>query len=242
MDIVGFIGWKGIGACKKFTSLPFVQKKIGGYVFTSCMAYDEVSGTEYDPNKGDYTRYRGLELIAEQISRNNIQGSVAELGVFRGDFSSEINRIFPDRKLYLFDTFEGFADSDVIYDREKDYTSNKFITESNSFKDTSVELVLQKMPHPEQCVVRKGYFPETAEGLEDTFALVSIDCDLYVPILAGLEYFYPRLISGGYIMLHDYNHKEFGVKDAVEDFEKKNEKICKVPYPDQGGTLVIYKY
>lgn len=241
MDVLGFVGWKGIGACKKFTSFPFVQKKIGSYVFTSCMAYDEVSSTEYDPNKGDYTRYRGLELIAEQISRNSIQGAVAELGVFRGDFSSEINRIFPDAKLYLFDTFEGFDDSDVEYERKKDYTSKEFIDGCNSFKDTSVDVVLKKMPYPDQCIVRKGYFPETAQGLEDTFILVSIDCDLYVPILAGLEYFYPRLVPGGYIMLHDYNHKEFGVKDAVADFEKKNGRVCKVPYPDQGGTLVIYK-
>jgi hypothetical protein len=61
----------------------------------------------------DYVRYSSLELVAREIYENKISGNVAELGVYQGGFAQYINQIFPDRKLYLFDTFEGFNESDV---------------------------------------------------------------------------------------------------------------------------------
>ena len=50
-----------------------------------------------------------LRLYAQQIREKNVPGAVAELGVFRGDFSEEINREFPDRQIFLFDTFQHFS-------------------------------------------------------------------------------------------------------------------------------------
>jgi O-methyltransferase len=91
-------------------------------------------------------------------------------------------------------------------------------------------------------VVCQGFFPETATGIEDQFALVSMDADLYKPMLAGLEYFYPRLSPGGFLMLHDYNHPKFlGVKQAVADFEKAHGKVAKLPIADKNGSLLITK-
>lgn len=69
------------------------------------------------------------------------------------------------------------------------------------FKNTAVDVVLDKIGHHVDTVVRKGYFPETAKGLEEErFAFVSLDTDLYQPILAGLEFFWPRLNPGGMIL------------------------------------------
>lgn len=191
----------------------------------------------------DYCRYGTLKLIINEINQNNISGDIAELGVFKGDFAKYLNVSFPDRKLLLFDTFQGFDDNDVKYELENDFTSQKCFDDSNYFMDTSVEHVLLKMRYPDRCEIHKGYFPETIPQENHRYAFVSIDCDLYKPIFEGLRYFYPRLNAGGYIMLHDYNSKdEFrGVKKAVEDFEKENGKICKVPITDRHGTLVITK-
>ena len=36
------------------------------------------------------------------------------------------------------------------------------------------------------------------------FALVHLDCDLYAPMRAGLEFFYPKLVPGGFMIIHDY--------------------------------------
>lgn len=192
----------------------------------------------------DYCRYTTLELLLEQVKDNNIKGELAELGVFRGDFSKYINASFPDRKLYLFDTFEGFDEKDISADIKNNYTSEKWFKECNNFSSTSMKIVLDKMKYQSQCVVRKGWFPETIPDEEITYAFVSLDCDLYEPMLAGLRYFYPRLSHGGYMMLHDYNltHELRGVKQAVRDYELEiGEKLVKVPVSDVSGSLVIGK-
>src|SRR3989338_5554484 len=73
----------------------------------------------------DYIRLATLELCAFEVTNKNIPGSVAELGVYRGDFAKKINEAFPDRKLYLFDTFAGFNTGDVEFDKNKGYSDLK---------------------------------------------------------------------------------------------------------------------
>jgi uncharacterized protein YjgD (DUF1641 family) len=213
------------------------------FIHTMKMMYDtpfniDSEYKEYD----DYVRYKVLELLAQEILNNNLEGSIAELGVFKGDFAKIINRLFPQKTLYLFDTFEGFHQEEAKHDVENNYAKKAFLDKCNYFKDTNIEIVMDKMQYKDKCIVRKGYFPQTTNEIEDRFSLVSIDVDLYEPIYNGLEYFYPRLVEGGYILLHDYNNKEFlGVKKAVKKYEEEYGKLKKVPLCDQGGTLVITK-
>ena len=92
---------------------------------------------------------------------------------------------------------------------------------AGDFSDTSEALVLGKMICPEQVTLRKGYFPDSlcAEDMERSYALVSLDADLYQPTMAGLAYFYPRLSPGGYMILDDYNSPQFpGAGQAVREF------------------------
>ncbi|MEP6927381.1 MAG: TylF/MycF/NovP-related O-methyltransferase, partial [Ginsengibacter sp.] len=140
-----------------------------------------------DRNYLDYTRLSTLELISHEINHNNIEGSVAELGVFKGKFARYINLYFPDRKLYLFDTFKGFHEKDIKSEIKNTYSSG-----TQDFSNTSIKQVLDIMPFPNQCIIKEGYFPDTAIGLNEQFVFVSIDADLYEPIYNGLQYFYPR--------------------------------------------------
>lgn len=127
---------------------------------------------------------KNFSIVANELG---LEGECAEVGVFRGDFAKEINICFPNKKLYLFDTFEGFDD--------KDKTSFEELNTDYSY--TSESFVLSRMKYPENCFISKGYFPDSINGLEDKFCFVSLDPDLYKPILSGLEYFYPRLVEGG---------------------------------------------
>lgn len=44
------------------------------------------------------------------------------------------------------------------------------------------------------------------------------------------------------IFVHDYNNKQlFGVKKAIERYEKEVGVLTKVPLGDWGGTLVLVK-
>lgn len=169
-----------------------------------------------------------------EINRRQVRGNLAEVGVYQGNFASYLNRMLPDRKLYLFDTFEGF-------DVRDEHKNDRFGINTSAFSDTSVEVVLEKMKTPENVIVKKGYFPDTAAGLEDTFCFVSLDADLYKPILDGLEYFYPRLEHGGYIFIHDYDKPNWpGVTVAVREYCVKH-KISYVPILDRGSSVVITK-
>jgi O-methyltransferase len=185
----------------------------------------------------DYIRLSSLELVAHEIHHKNLKGNVAELGVYKGSFASKINQLFPDRNLYLFDTFEGFHSQDILIETEKAYSSNV----SYLFEDTNVESVLEKMDHKDKCILKKGYFPESVSEIEDTFVFVSIDADLYQPIYEGLKYFYPRLAKGGYIFVHDYNNSVFkGAKQAVQKYCREND-ISIFPLSDVNGTAIITK-
>lgn len=63
--------------------------------------------------------------------------------------------------------------------------------------------------------------------------------DLYDPIYAGLEYFYPRMEKGGYIVVHDCRSKNFdGARAALLDFCKKNH-IGYMCMPDDLGSAII---
>jgi O-methyltransferase len=184
----------------------------------------------------DYIRASSLELIANEIYDKKIQGSVAELGVYRGDFAKFINRAFPDKKLYLFDTFEGFDKRDIQAEVENNYSTGE-----QDFSKTSVELVLEKMGNRQNCIIKKGFFPETAEGINDTFSFVSLDVDLYEPMIKGLHFFYERLNNGGYIMLHDYNNNEYkGIKVALRKFSEEK-GVPYFPLCDAWGSAIIMK-
>jgi O-methyltransferase len=181
---------------------------------------------------GDYVRHASLDLVSREIRQYGIPGSVAEVGVYQGGFSQFISLFFPDRTLYLFDTFQGFDSEDLKNDA---YTLNQ------DFSLTSVEMVLEKMNHRDKCVVRAGRFPDSSEGLDDRFCFVSLDADLHKPIYAGLCYFWPRLNAGGYIFIHDYNNAPYpGVRAAVDKFAEEHE-IPRIPLPDWGGTLILAK-
>lgn len=189
-----------------------------------------------DRNYFDYIRLSTLELVSHEIAKRNLNGNVAELGVYKGKFARYINQYFPESSLYLFDTFQGFDSRDIAGEERHKYSSGE-----QDFSDTSVESVLKQMPHPDKCIPVKGFFPESAQNLDVSFSFVSIDADLYEPIYKGLVYFYPRLEQGGYIFVHDFNNDNYkGSRSAVEQFCKE-QKLNFLPLPDSGGTAIIMK-
>ena len=104
-------------------------------------------------------RLSALRLQAREIEARKIPGDVAELGVYQGAFAAEINRLFPERRLWLFDTYEGFHARDLAIEAER--TGVK--TQRRSFSDTTIELVRSQLPHPEMARFIKGYFPESLD-------------------------------------------------------------------------------
>ena len=184
----------------------------------------------------DYVRNGTLELLCREVQE--VPGSIAELGVYRGDFAALMHANLPDRRIHLFDTFNGFDDRDREVDDERSW-----VTRFHDFSDTSMDAVRQMFPEHAEVIFHRGWFPETTHDVADDerFALVSLDADLYQPMLAGLRWFWERMTPGGYILIHDYNNGSFtGTKVAAREFVASVvASYC--PIPDWGGTAVIGK-
>ena len=198
------------------------------------------SGWEYIPY--EYFRYRTFELVAREIKSRNIPGAVAELGVFRGTFSALINDVFCDKKIFMFDTFEGFESKEAEMEIEMGRCDDTFVKGHNA---TSEDIAKKALPYPEKSVICKGFFPEsvTEEARNERFAFVSLDVDFEESTYQGLSFFFPRLNEGGVIFIHDYNTSFLGgVKTAVDRFEKDyNIKLNSIPIADRAGTLIVIK-
>lgn len=178
----------------------------------------------------DYVRLATLELLCRRLE--GIPGAAAELGVYRGSFARCISLLLPDRKLYLFDSFEGFA--------EDACASGAF---QAAHANVTIEQVMASMPHPENITLKPGFFPESLKGLEERFCLVSLDVDFCRTTLDGLRYFWPRLEKGGYLLLHDWGSPSLpGVAAALAEYEQEiGCSIPAVPLCDVGGTIVLCK-
>ena len=185
----------------------------------------------YDMRGGAFCR------LADRL--DSVPGAIAELGVYKGDFSLVLHSRFPERKLYLFDTFKGFDSCDLQIEEANSFS----LSSAEEFADTSAEYVLGRFDDTSNIFIRQGYFPDTAAGLEnERFAFVSLDADLYAPTLAGLEFFYPRLSPGGAILLHDYGSQRFsGVYNAVADYEARHGSLALVPLCDLHRSCIIIR-
>lgn len=177
-----------------------------------------------------------LKSLSEDFREENIEGACAEVGVFRGESACKINKYFPDSNLHLYDTFEGFAESDIKYEHavgRKDVTKGQF-------NDTSIEIVMKNMEYPERVFVHKGFFPDTAEGLDERFCLARIDLDLYVPTEAALETFSPLMVGGGVILVHDYFGNQYpSIKKVVRKFMMKHSELYKIPIGDSMTVAIM---
>nr|WP_052062300.1 TylF/MycF/NovP-related O-methyltransferase [Helicobacter saguini] len=197
-----------------------------------------LSPTHHPTNEKDSMESKSQTPTHRTIKKDY---AVAEVGVYRGDFARVINESFKENRFYLFDTFEGFSVNDMQSSRDGVMRANLGV---KHFANTSVELVLGKMPFPQNCVIKKGWFPSSASDLDskEKFCFVNLDCDLYEPILAGLKFFYPRMCKGGIILVHEYFSNGYvGVKKAVDEFfiESKLPTFHKFPIGDNLSIAIL---
>jgi O-methyltransferase len=184
----------------------------------------------------DRARFYFFCLALDLVAADRLAGDLAELGVDKGNSASVLARGAQrlGKKIYLLDTFEGFSEQDLIGSETQ---------HRGRFSDTSLELVQGVVAGGHVRFV-KGHFPESAVQIpeDQSFCLVHLDCDLYKPFAAALDYFWPRLVPGGFLVIHDYTTLYWeGTERAVDEFfAHKQESI--IPIPDMAGTVVVRKH
>lgn len=144
------------------------------------------------------------EIFQAVAACEKIEGDIAEAGVYRGG-TAAIMLTASRKRLHLFDTFEGLPHGENAF--ETGEWRGSLADVRRNLKEWSNRLEF----HP-------GLFPESAKGLEKArFSFVHLDLDLYESTRAALEWFWPRLETGGVLLSHDYPFSD-GVTRAFHEF------------------------
>lgn len=184
----------------------------------------------------DKNRFYSIWFQLSYLKEKGIEGALAELGVYKGETAKVIHDTLPERKLYLFDSFTGFPKQVIREDCD-----GTIRPQTINFSNTSKVDVLNHIKGNDNILVKEGIFPETTkEILDESFAFVHLDADLYQSTYDGLNYFYSRLVDGGIILVHDYNHNWEGVKKAVNQFEKEIPEQF-IAINDMYGSVILVK-
>lgn len=193
----------------------------------------------------DFIRRNWIKHFADYTRELGLTGNIAECGVYRGETAMFLNKYWPDRVLYLCDTFEGFAEKDIANECNKYFAFRNGSFKHNLFKNETAEQLIEnvrtRMRYPDKVKIYQGYFPECSKSIVDKFCFVNLDMDLYQPQLDGLRFFGNKMEIGGVILLHDYFHPDLpGVKSAVADFENELAyALTKLPIGDNCSIAVI---
>lgn len=102
-----------------------------------------------------------------------------------------------DKTFYLFDTYNGLVESLV--------TEDDIAAHRNEYTEC-YQFVIDTFKDYKNVKVIKGIVPDSlnSENIEKV-AYLSIDMNCVLPEIAALEFFWPKMVKGGIIILDDYD-------------------------------------
>lgn len=187
------------------------------------------TGMEDTDNYFKQCRSYRLQQLLESVMESGLSGNVAECGCWRGHSSYIIATILARYnfagRFDIFDSFEGgLSDKD---EQDKNVrislSAEEIEREKQIFASAEADLH-RALSDFDFYQLHKGWIPDRFNEVENQeFVFVHIDVDLYQPTLDSLEFFYPRLKSGGIIVVDDFGYTQFpGAKKSVEEFLARN--------------------
>lgn len=176
-------------------------------------------------------RIVALIQATRHIVENNITGDIAECGVWRGGSMMAVAETLgrmgdTTRHLFLYDTFEGMTapgERDLQFDgRAAGRLLERDEKKTGMWCYAGTEEVrrnLQKVGYPaDQITLVEGKVEETIPAtIPDQIALLRLDTDWYESTRHEFAHLYPRLASGGILIIDDYGHWQ-GAKQATDEY------------------------
>jgi hypothetical protein len=170
----------------------------------------------------------------EYLVRNDIEGDLAECGVWKGGsmMAAALTLLRlgdTSRHLYLYDTYEGMTEpsaEDVSspYDGYSPHKRWKRITSRGGrwagVGVAEVRAALESTGYPSDqvhCIAGKVEDTIPAQSPPGPIALLRLDTDWYASTKHELEHLYPALVDGGVLIVDDYGHYE-GARKAVDEY------------------------
>lgn len=178
-------------------------------------------------------RIFALCAAVRYLIRAGVPGDIVECGVWRGGSMMAAAYTLhdmgnPDRRLVLFDTFEGMSppdQRDVTYTDES--AADRLARSSRSdprsvwayapLDDVRANMASTGYP-AEQIVYVPGKVEETIPAAAPgQIALLRLDTDWYVSTRHELEHLFPRIAPGGVLIVDDYGHWR-GARQALDEY------------------------
>jgi hypothetical protein len=126
-----------------------------------------------------------------------------------------------DRRLFVFDTFDGFPPGETDAFRGRTFGPEDFIPDGTNFRAAFDEYTRDVIPADRVRVV-PGMVEQTLPPIEfGELAFVRLDTDFYASTRAELETLYPRLVAGGVLIIDDYGSFD-GARRATDEYFEAN--------------------
>ena len=156
----------------------------------------------------------------KEVVNKNIKGDFVETGVWKGGACVLANAVLhelkqQDRKVYVFDSFEGLPAPYM----EEDRGDNHYTIPCLAVDLDTVKSVFEKYGYlTENVEFRKGFFKDTMQNVSDIkdIAVLRLDGDMYSSTIEVLEALYEKVQLGGIVIVDDWTLP--GAKNAVNDF------------------------
>lgn len=201
-----------------------------------------------------YERMYALYKSVEYILSNKIEGDFVECGVWRGGSAMLIakmlsSRNIVNRKVYLYDTFEGMSEPTAEDVDNKNRSAAKMLRSGIGNKEESVWCLADLQDVKENLSLTKMSFDNLVfvEGkVEDTLpvtlpaniSLLRLDTDWYESTRQELFYLFPRLTTNGVLIIDDYGHWE-GCRKAVDEYFAEHNVNLLLNRIDYTGRIAI---
>jgi O-methyltransferase len=210
---------------KKLPEIENFEQRNGSYIFSPWLSDNEFNNiynqVENYTLLGKLKSYVLWELVKET---NSLKGAIIEVGVWRGGsgllIGKQAGHSINSSTLYLCDTFTG-----VVKTGEKDT-----FYKGGEHANTSIEIVeeLFKKFEVKNIKILKGIFPEeTCNFINDAvFKFCHIDVDAYQSTKDIFEWIWPKMVTGGIILIDDYGYYRCdGVIKFVNEEKFKPDRI-----------------
>jgi O-methyltransferase len=175
--------------------------------------------------------------LANAVDRTSrFEGAIIECGVFRGStLLGMAHRLalrgMRDVTLIGCDSFEGFpapSQEDALEDGTFHERARQGVYCETSYATLCSRI--SALGYAKNIRLLKGFFSDTLPQLaEMKFSVVHLDCDLYRSYVTCLDFLYPRLVAGGYMVFDEYDTSESvypGARKAIDEFlADKPEKL-----------------
>lgn len=199
--------------------------------------------------------YATLSAV-KYVVNNGIEGDIVECGVWRGGNSMVIAKTLynlseSNRKIYLFDTFEGmtpptsmdFDNSGQTAQSQLDHAKRE--EGDNIWCIASIDDVRSNLfaTGYTQNLIHfiKGDVAETLENndnIPNIISLLRLDTDWYGSTKKELEILFPRLVKGGVCLIDDYGHWQ-GARKAVDEYLAQHKIFPLIHVTDYTGRIFI---